>query len=105
MVGFQHLVVPAIYRSGTMGTLDNFVKGCSIVKFCPKQSISMYGCSYIRSDTHTMDKFELNRISRRILDMKKEMFEAVDNEKYERAAVLLIEIKRQQKSMLKKLVR
>ena len=51
-----------------------------------------------------MDKKELTRLTKQILGMKKEMFEAVDGEKYERAAVLLEEIKSQQNSMLKKLL-
>ena len=51
-----------------------------------------------------MDKDELNRIAKRIIGMKKEMFEAVDDERYEEAAVLLDEIKRKQKNMLRKLL-
>lgn len=54
---------------------------------------------------YSMDKLELKkRIVRRILDMKKEMFEAVEDERYEEAAVLLVEIKRRQRGMLKKLL-
>ena len=50
-----------------------------------------------------MDKKELTRLTKQILGMKKNMFAAVDDERYEEAAFLLDLIKRQQKRMVKKL--